>query len=191
MLQKRLYYCDPFVGTPSNFRKGFSVFIKIALAASFALLSSAAMAADAPHFYAGGDIGTTKGDGDSHRETGYGAFAGYQINAGLAVETGYRRLVDTDQSYEGSNYNVKTDQFSVSVLGSVPVAANTRVFARLGANQVRVKTRGDIAFSDSETRLLMGAGVSYSFSDTVSARLELQRPVKDVLNLSAGVSFRF
>jgi opacity protein-like surface antigen len=149
------------------------------------------MAADAPYFYAGGDIGTTKGEGDSHRETGYGAFAGYQINQGFAVEAGYRRLVDADDSFEGANYNSKVDQFSVSVLGSVPVAANTRVFGRVGASNITIKTSGDLVYNETETRLLLGAGVSYSFSDTVTARLELQRPVKDVLNLSAGVSFRF
>jgi OmpA-OmpF porin, OOP family len=167
------------------------VFSQIAIVASFALLSSAALAADAPYFYAGGDIGTTKGEGDPRRETGYGAFAGYQINPTFAVEAGYRRLVDADSGFDGYNYRVKTDQASLSVVAGMPVASTTRLFARLGANHLTSKARGDINASISETRLLLGAGVAVSFSDTVAARLELQRPVKEVLNLSAGVSFRF
>jgi hypothetical protein len=167
------------------------VFNKIALAASLALLSSAAFAADAPYFYAGGDIGTTKGDGDPDRETGYGAFAGYQINPTFAVEAGFRRLVDTDSSFDGNNYQVTADQVALSALGSIPVCENTRLYARLGFNRVTSKARGDINGSFSDNRVLLGAGVSYSFSPTIAARLELQRPVKDVLNLSAGVSFRF
>lgn len=167
------------------------MFTKIALAATFALLSSAAMAGDAPYFYAGGDIGTTKADGEPDRENGYGAFAGYQIDKTFAVEAGYRRLVDADGSIDGNNYSVKTDQASVSVLGSIAVADKVRLFTRVGVNHLSVKARGDISVTESATRLLLGAGVAYSFSDTVSARLELQRPVKDLLNLSAGVSFRF
>ncbi|UUZ51237.1 porin family protein [Massilia sp. B-10] len=115
-------------------------------------------------------------------------FAYYQIDTTFAVEVSYRRLVDADGSIDGNNYSVKTDQASVSVLGSIAVADNVRLFTRVGVNHLSAKARGDISATESATRLLLGAGVSYSFSDTVSARLELQRPVKDLLNLSAWLS---
>ncbi|UUZ57203.1 porin family protein [Massilia sp. H-1] len=122
------------------------------------------MAGDAPYFYAGGDIGTTKADGEPDRENGYGAFClATRSTQPSRSKLSYRRLVDADGSIDGNNYSVKTDQASVSVLGSIAVADNVRLFTRVGVNHLSAKARGDISATESATRLLLGAGVSYSF----------------------------
>lgn len=163
------------------------MFKKIAIAATLAILSSAAMAADQPYFYAGGDIGSSKpSDGD--RETSYGGFGGYQINQYIAVEAGYRRLADHD--YVGGN--VKADQIHVSAVGTLPLSNGFNVFGRLGYNRVSFKvSEPGISFTDHEDRAVYGAGVGYSFSPTVMGRLEVLKPEAHITTLTASVAFRF
>jgi OmpA-OmpF porin, OOP family len=164
------------------------MFKKIAIAASLAILSSAAMAADQPYFYAGGDVGSTKLEGADDRETSYGGFAGYQFNENFGLEAGFRRLGDAD--FTGGN--VKADQYSLSAIGTIPLSNGFSVFGRLGYNRIDSKVRFmGVSDSDHEDEVLYGAGVGYKFSETVSARLEVQKPHSDITNISAGVSFRF
>lgn len=149
------------------------------------------MAADQPYFYAGADIGTTKGEGSSERKSGYGAFAGYQINSTFALEGGYRRVVHYDASFDVYNYHVRIDQLALSVLGSIPLNQGLSLYGRLGYNRLNFSARGDLNEKIHETEPLLGVGLAYSFTPTVSARLELQRPIREVVSLNAGVSFRF
>lgn len=168
------------------------MFRKIAIAASLVIASSAAMAADAPKFYAGADIGITKADGDSHRETGEGAFAGYQFCEHIAIEAGYRRLESEDGVTQGVSYNGHTDQLAVSAVGTLPLSNGFSVFGRLGVNRLMLNGHvGNESLKDHANRGVYGVGVGYSFTPTVSARLELQRPINDLTNLSAGVVFKF
>jgi OmpA-OmpF porin, OOP family len=163
------------------------MFKKIAIAASLAILSSAAMAADAPHFYAGGDVGSTKLEG-ADRETSFGGFVGYQFNQNFALEGGIRRLADVDI---GAG-NVKANQYSISGVGTVPLSNGFNVFGRLGYNRLNIKASGPGgSLSEDEDEILYGAGVGYKFSETVSGRLEVQKPESDVTNVSVGVAFRF
>jgi OmpA-OmpF porin, OOP family len=163
------------------------MFKKIAIAATLAILSSAAMAADRPHVYAGGDIGSTKIEGlDS--ETSYGAFVGYKFNQNFAVEGAIRSLVDADIN----GADVSATQYAVSALGIIPVGNGFEVFGRLGLNNVDSKVRHPLYREDnSETKVLYGAGVGYKFSETISGRLEVQKPHSDITNVSAGIAFRF
>jgi OOP family OmpA-OmpF porin len=168
------------------------MFKKIAIAAALAIVSSVSMAADAPKFYVGGDIGTTKFDGESDRESGFGAFAGYQFNQNIAIEAGYRRLVDANDTFFGFKTSTKVDQFAVSAVGTLPLSNGFSVFGRLGANRLSDKTTvAGRAFKDHATRGLYGIGVAYSISPAVSVRLELQKPISELTNLSAGVSYKF
>lgn len=155
------------------------MFKKIAIAASLAILSSAAMAADQPYFYAGGDVGSTKFSGID-RETSYGGFGGYQFNQNIAVEAGYRRLAKLDGD--------TADQFHVSAVGTLPLSNGFNVFGRLGVNRLSLEDGAD---NYHYNRALYGAGVGYSFSPTVMGRLEVQKPHSDVTNISASVAFRF
>lgn len=174
--------------------KKANMFKNIAIATTLAIASSAAIAADVPStkFYAGADIGTTKGEGSSDRESGFGAFGGFQFTPHIAVEAGYRRLISQDETFEGIHGRAHVDQLAVSAIGTLPLGNGFSVFGRLGVN--RLSVNGNIGvekFKDSDTRGLYGIGVAYSFSPSISARLELQKPVSDLTNLSAGVSYKF
>jgi len=167
--------------------KGSTMFKKIAIAASLAILSSAAMAADQPYFYGGGDIGSTKLQG-YERGTSYGAFAGYQFNQNFALEAGVRHLGESD--FTGGS--LKGNQFSLSGIGTIPLSNGFSVYGRLGYNRVNSKEHflgSSRKIRDDE--VLYGVGVGYKFSETVSGRLEVQKPHSDTTNISAGVSFRF
>jgi len=160
---------------------------KIAIAASLAILSSAALAADQPYFYAGGDLGSTKLEGFD-RETSYGAFAGYQFNQNFALEAGIRHLGEAE--YTGGS--LKGKQYSFSGVGTIPLSNGFSVFGRLGYNRVNGGERFlGTARSTRNNEVLYGAGVGYQFSEKVAGRLEVQKPHSDITNISAGVSFRF
>lgn len=164
------------------------MFKKIALAAAFAALSSAAVAADQPYFYAGGDAGTTEVDAwDSAMS--FGAFGGYQFNQTFGLEVGLRRLYDDD--FGGTAFTV--NQLSFSGTATLPLNHGFSLFGRLGFNQLSSEERFNSGYRDSytETKILFGAGATYSFSPVITGRLELQKPASNVTNLSAGVAFRF
>jgi OmpA-OmpF porin, OOP family len=167
------------------------VFKKIALAATFAILSSTALAAEqaSTYWYGGADIGTSKLDDFDERKGGFGVFLGYQFNKHLGVEGTYRRLADFDY---GSG-TVKADQTGISAIGTLPLNGGFSIYGRLGFNRVELNVRaaGGYRDGDSDHKALYGAGVAYQFSDDISGRLEVQRPYTDVTNLSAGISFRF
>lgn len=165
---------------------------KIVLAATLAIASTAAAAAgDAPYFYAGADVGTTKVDGISDRESGYGVLGGYQINASLAIEAGYRSLIDYNATYEDEQYDYRLTQMSLSVVGSIPLNEQFKLFGRVGYNRIVGKTSYDFGHKEHTTRGMFGAGIQYDFTPAVSARVELQKPMSELTTLSAGVSFRF
>ena len=171
-----------------NITKDLPVFKKIALAATLAFVASSSFAANGTPFYAGADVGSTKIDGYSDRETGYGAFIGYQINPAFAVEVGYRRLADFDLA----SGDLTVDQAAVSVIGSMPLGSGFSLFGRLGYNRLEAKAsaRGFSASENTSTGLF-GVGASYAITPAISARIELQRPSSDSTNFSAGIAFQF
>lgn len=164
------------------------MFKKIAIAATLAILSSAAVAADAPSFYAGVDFGKTKIDGYKDRETSYGAFLGYSFNRNFAIEGGYRSLADFD--YSGVNVDAK--QLAVSGVATLPLVNNFNLFGRLGYNRLTVKgSLGGVSVKESDNKALFGVGVGYEFSPTAQVRFEIQRPESDTTNASIGLAFKF
>lgn len=182
------------------------MFKQIAVAAALVIASSSALAQQAGKFYVGADVTSTEVDDFDDKETGYGAFAGYKINQNIAIEAGFRRLADGKISYYDSFYDVdvqekaKFDQSSISVIGTLPLSSGFSLFGRLGYNHIKMKYTATASsgrfsasesYSESESRALYGAGLSYDFSPAVSARLEVQKPHGDVTTLAAGVSFNF
>lgn len=168
------------------------MFKKIAAATALIIASSAAFAAQPNTFYAGADVGRTKIDDVSGRDTSVGAFVGYNFHQNFAVEGGFRRLADKDYRFSGIDANVRADQLALSVVGSLPVAESFSVYGRLGLNRLEVKgSAGGFSARESETKALYGVGLSYAFSPAVSARLEVQKPAGDATNVSAGLAFQF
>ncbi|MEX5746062.1 outer membrane beta-barrel protein [Massilia sp. X63] len=173
------------------------MFKKIAAATALVLASSAAFAAQPNTFYAGADVGKTKVDDFSKRDTSVGAFVGYNLSQNFAVEGGYRRLGDYDigvMSYGGAidNGSVKVDQAHLSLVGSMPIGESFSLYGRLGVNRLEAKLSSPAYDSkESTTKALYGVGLSYAFTPAVSARLEVQKPASDGTNVSAGVAFQF
>jgi OOP family OmpA-OmpF porin len=168
------------------------MFKKIAIAAALAIVTSSSFAADKPFFYAGADVGSSKFDDLSDRQNSFGGFVGYSFNQNIAIEAGYRRLADFDLNYGNTKVGVTLDQAAVSVVGTLPLSNGFNVFSRLGYN--RLNATGSVSgfkAADSTSGVLLGIGAGYTFTPTVSARLELQKPSSDSTNVSAGVSFKF
>ncbi|WP_305824203.1 porin family protein [Massilia brevitalea] len=173
------------------------MFKKIAAAAAFLIASSLAFAQQMPQFYVGGDVGSTKVDGAS-RETGAGVFVGYNFTQNFAIEAGWHRLADADIYYRDLNASVKTkfDQTDVSLIGTLPLSNGFGVYGRLGYNHLKIKASAragnvTVSASDSEDKVLYGAGLSYTFSPQIVGRLEVQKPHSDITKVAVGVGFNF
>lgn len=168
------------------------MFKKIAFAATLALLASSSFAQERPAFYGGADAGSTKLDGVSDRQSSFGAFIGYQLNPNFALEASYRRLADFDVNYSGTNVGITLDQTAASLIGILPLGSGFNVYSRLGYNRIDAKGRaGYSSATDSTSGVLYGVGVGYSFTPTISARLEAQKPSSDSSNVSASLALKF
>ena len=168
------------------------MFKKIAIAATLAVLSTTAMAAEGSRFYAGADVGTTKIEGESDRENSAGAFVGFNITPVVAIEAGFRRLADYDIGSGANRVELTMDQIALSAVATLPLNSGFNVFGRLGYNRLNAKAsvsgfKGDA----NDSGVLYGIGAGYAFSPTVAARIEVQKPSSDSTNLSAGVVFSF
>jgi opacity protein-like surface antigen len=161
------------------------MFKKIALAATLAIAASSSFAQQVrPSVYAGVDVGSTKLDGISDRQSSFGGFVGYQFNQSFAVEAGYRRLADFD--------DVTINQTHASVIGILPLQSNFNIFGRLGYNHL--ESRASAPFSGtigSTSGVLYGVGVGYNFTPNITARLEAQKPTSDTSNVSGTLSLKF
>jgi OmpA-OmpF porin, OOP family len=150
-------------------------------------------------------------DDDSDR--GYKFFVGYQFNHYLAVEAGYVDLGDfgvrvardpdvgtltSDTSYKGYN---------LDVVGTWPMTQRLSAFGRVGAFHYQTEENfigtqslaASLSRDDKDTGYKFGAGLEYSFTDRLSARVEAERyRIEDMLgdngsvNLySVGLVYRF
>lgn len=164
------------------------MFKKFAAAAALLIASSAAFAVQPGSMYVGADVGKTKIDDFSERDTSFGAFAGYNFNQNVAVELGYRRLADISDF----GVNLKADQIALSVVGTMPLQNNFSVFGRLGYNRIDVEaSAAGYTAKDDTSKAVFGIGLGYAFTPAVSGRIEVQRPTSDSTNVSAGVVFNF
>lgn len=163
------------------------MFKKIAIAAALAVVASSSFAQDnqvRPSVYAGVDVGSTKIDGISDRQSSFGGFVGYQFNQSLAVEGGYRRLADFD--------NVTINQTHVSAIGILPLQSNFNIYGRLGYNHLETRLSAPFTGAKGSTDgVLYGVGVGYNFSPNITARLEAQKPTSDTSNIGASLALKF
>lgn len=160
------------------------MFKKIAFAAALAIVASSSFAQERPAFYAGADVGSTKFDGMSDRQSSFGGFVGYQLNQSFAVEVGYRRLADFD--------SVTVDQTHASVIGILPLQSNFNIYGRLGYNHLDTKATAPFSGTIGSTSgVLYGVGVGYNFTPNITARLEAQKPTSDTSNVGASLSLKF
>lgn len=164
------------------------MFKKIAAAAALVIASSSAFAQQAPQFYVGAEVSSTKLEDVSGHEGGYGGFVGYKFNQNIAVEAGFNRLADISE--DGGK--LTADQTSLSVIGTLPLSSGFSLFGRLGYNEVKVKVSADgDKFSGKDNGAVYGIGLGYAFTPAISGRIELSKPFSDVTKVAAGVSFGF
>jgi len=173
------------------------MFKHIAAAAALVIASSSAFAQQAPQWYVGADVGSTKIDG-ADRETGGGVFVGYKFSPNFAVEAGWHRLADADIYYYDLDASAKAkfDQTDISLIGTLPLSNGFGVYGRLGYNHLKIKASAragnvTVSESDSEDKVLYGLGLSYTFSPQLVGRLEVQKPHSDITKVALGVGFNF
>lgn len=150
---------------------------------------------------------------DEDSDRGYKFFVGYQFNHHVAIEAGYADLGDFgvrvarapdagtltgDTSYKGYN---------LDVVGTWPLSDRWSAFGRVGAFRYETEENfvgteslaASLSRDDSDTGYKFGAGLEYSFTERLSARIEAERyRIEDILgdngsvNLySVGLVYRF
>ncbi|BDT59350.1 hypothetical protein MasN3_28440 [Massilia varians] len=168
------------------------MFKKIALLAALFAASSASFAAQPGSFYAGADLGRSKITDLGGHETSFGGFVGYNFHPNVAVELGQRRLFERDYGWGNGNANLRADQTSLSLVGSMPVGESFSVYGRLGAARIQERfSTGGFTHKDSTTKALYGIGLSYAITPAVTARVEVQKISQQATNLSTGLSYQF
>jgi len=168
------------------------MFMKIAAATALLVASSAGFAAEPGSFYAGADVGRTRITDVDGRDTSFGGFVGYNFHPNFAVELGQRRLFERDYRWGNEGANLRADQTSLSLVGSLPVAEGLSVYGRLGAARIQERfSTGGFTNKDSTTKALYGIGLSYAITPAIAARVEVQKISQQATNLSTGLSFQF
>jgi OOP family OmpA-OmpF porin len=157
---------------------------KIVAAAALAVMASSSFAGTPGTVYGGLDVGSTKVDGISGKETSFGGFVGYNFHQNFALEGGFRRLAQYDVVGE----DLTLDQTALSVVGTVPLSQGFNVFGRLGYNHLKADSNFGGA---SDSGVLYGVGLGYNFSPTIAGRVEVQKPSSDSTNVSVGVAYQF
>jgi predicted porin len=157
---------------------------KIVAAAALAVMASSSFAGTPGTLYGGLDVGSTKVDGISGKETSFGGFVGYNFHQNFALEGGFRRLA----KYDVVGEDLTLDQTALSVVGTVPLSQGFNVFGRLGYNHLKADSNFGGA---SDSGVLYGVGLGYNFSPTIAGRVEVQKPSSDSTNVSVGVAYQF
>lgn len=164
--------------------------IKQYLAAALLFSAAAAsLAAEATPFFVGIDVGSTKFDGLSDRQTSYGAFAGYQFTPYVGAELSYRRLGDVALYSPTRLSTGDVEQTALSVIGTLPLSSGFSLTGRYG--RARLSQNGDNLYSERGTGALFGLGAQYRANDAITVRLETQKPADGVYNVSAGLFYSF
>lgn len=161
---------------------------KFAFAVALAVAASSSFAAAPTGFYAGLDAGSTRIDNIPGNETGFGGAIGYGFNRFVALELGYRQL----GKWEFGGGTATFGQTHFSVVGSYPLAPQFDIYGRLGHNHLTVDSsiRG-FTHNDHPSGGVLGVGLHYDFSPVVAGRIEVQTPMRDIVNYNVGLVFKF
>jgi OOP family OmpA-OmpF porin len=179
-----------------------------------ALLAAAAVApiaAQAQNTYVGANIGRAEqklsGFGSSVKDsdTGYKVYAGYQFDATFGIEGGYVNLGEATLVDPTGSASAKPSSVYVAATGTLPVADQFAVFAKVGVSANRTKVRGTYeGVTETETfnktAAILGVGASYALAKNVSLVVEYENFGKlvdeDGINLKAdqfsvGLRYKF
>jgi OOP family OmpA-OmpF porin len=150
---------------------------------------------------------------DRDRSTGYKIFGGYDINRNLAVEAGIFDLgkfgfTATTAPPGTLTGDIRLQGLNLDLVGKLPVTEKFSVMGRIGVANTRAQDRfagtGAVIVtnpspSKRETNLKLGLGMGYDFSESLGARLELERyRINDAIGnrghvdlVSVGLVYRF
>lgn len=169
-------------------KRSENMFKKFALAVALAAAASSSFAAAPAGFYGGLDVGSTKIDNLDGNAASFGGSVGYGFNRYVAVELGYRRLGKWDL-FGGS---LKLDQTHFSVVGFYPLSQQVDIYGRFGHNALNTDSSvPGVTFNDDADGAVYGLGLNYDFSPAVSGRVEVQKPMRDIVNYNVGLVFKF
>lgn len=178
-------------------------------------LASAATAAGAQSLYIGAAGGATRSNADctgtvscDNGDTGWKAYAGYNINPMFGVEVVGYDMGGTSGAvfipgFSLINASLKTTGFALAGVINVPLGTSVDLMGRLGvgSNQLKVTaSSGGLSGSDSETstQALWGIGLAFKVNPSVALRTEIDGTSAtyagerfDSTLFSLGVSIRF
>jgi OmpA-OmpF porin, OOP family len=178
-------------------------------------LVSVATAASAQTVYFGGAGGATHSNADctgtsscDNSDTGWKAFAGYNINPMFGVEAvgydmGTIRATVPISLFGPVNASLKTTGFALAGVINVPIGATVDLMGRLGvaSNKLQADVIGSNVIgsgSENSTGPLWGIGLAFKISPNVAIRTELDGTSAtfggerfDTTLLSLGLSFKF
>lgn len=150
-------------------------------------------------WYAGGNVGGTKGHvtttpptgviynsvSEDNWDTGFKIFGGYQFHPNFAVELGYMRpgnfgFTATSVPAGSINSTYKNDGWTLDLVPIIPIANRFSFFGRLGAyyNETKVNISGTgpiVSQSRSERNWNWntGLGLQYDLTPVVGVRFEI------------------
>lgn len=99
--------------------------------------------------------------------TAFSVFAGYSFNEYVAGELAYTDFGKADTNFPGTT--VKGNATNLSVVGSLPLANNFSLFAKLGYATTDIEPTG--AASQTQDDMVYGVGAQYNASRNVGIRL--------------------
>ncbi|HEY6512167.1 MAG TPA: outer membrane beta-barrel protein [Burkholderiaceae bacterium] len=180
-----------------------------------ALAACAAGTAGAQGLYIGGAGGATRSNADctgtlscDTSDSGWKAYAGYQINPMFGVEVvGYDMGATSGAIFFPGvgviNASLKTSGFGLAGVINVPLGASVDLIGRLGvaSNKLTIDaSSGSLSGSDSETdtQPLWGLGLAFKVTPNVAIRTEIDGTAAsyagerfDSMLFSLGLSIRF
>jgi hypothetical protein len=106
-------------------------------------------------------------------QTGYGLLMGYTVNRSLAMEAEFSRIGGFDDNVGSGVISGKA--FAISGIGSLPVARDIAVFAKMGLVTTTLDDKpqpgvSGSSYSDSYTGFNYGVGIQFAAGDTGAVR---------------------
>jgi OmpA-OmpF porin, OOP family len=153
-------------------------------------LASGATVAGAQSLYIGAAGGATRSNADctgtlscDNSDTGWKAYAGYNINPLFGVEVvgydmGASNGVIAAPGFNLISGSLKTTGFALAGVVNVPIGMSADLIGRVGVGSNKLKvsvTSGNLSGSDSETstQALWGIGLAFKLSPSLSIRTEI------------------
>lgn len=125
---------------------------------------------------------------------GFDVFGGYRFNQHMAAEVGYTRMGNMHASVDGEKFKARSEMYTASVLGIMPLNDTLSVYGRVGLAATAIRGGGA---HEHETNAVLGIGTEFDITKRVSLRTEVQHlphfgdSSVGATHVSAGVKVKF